>query len=199
MFTSTDLLFLGVIIVLLLALGVLITLGNERARRATLELRDVAREYALADLRIRREAMSRAIQYDDQDKAVAAISQILLDVVGQKRELAEINLAPGGVVAITCLELSGREAILTPAREAYLEAYPDKREAVTGEHLVNGLNSGEFVVEELAAVAHFLGAQAMPRTEEWTLLEVGGSGSAVVHARRRGISGLLGRLLPART
>jgi len=199
MFTLTDLLFLSVIIILLMALGALIALGNERVRRATLELRSVARDYALADLRMRREAMSRAIQYDDKDKAVAAISQILLDVIGEKRELAEVSLVPGQVVAVSCLELSGREAVLTPSRDAYLEAYAGKRDMVTQEYPVNGLNSGEFVTEELAAVARFLGAQALPRTEEWIMLEVGRSRSDVVRARRKGLPGFLGRLLPART
>lgn len=199
MFTSTDLLFLGVIVILLIALGALISLGNERVRRATLELRDVTRDYALADLRMRREAMSRAIQYDDKDKVVAAISQILLDVIGEKRELAEVNLVPGQVLAVSCLELSGREAIFTPSREAYFEAYTGKREMVTQERSVNGLNSGEFVTEELAAVARFLGAPALPRTEEWTLLEVGYSHSDVVRARQKRLPGFLGRLLPART
>ena len=184
MLTTTDFLFVLIIILVFVGLAVVISLGNERVRWATLELRDVARNYALADLQMRRDGLVRDIRFDSKDKAMAAILQILLDVLGNQPELSEINLEPGPVVAIVCLEMSGRQRILPPAKAAYLELYPAKKDLITCEYAVNGLGAGEFVVAELEAVAHCLGAQAMPRTQEWTLLVLAASRVEAAQARR---------------
>ncbi len=67
MFTFEDLILLVSVLVALIALGAVIAVSNERVRRATLEVRDAARAWALEDLAMKRESARRAIQFENTD------------------------------------------------------------------------------------------------------------------------------------
>lgn len=170
MLVSSDYILLFCILLSLVALGAVITIGNERVRQATLQVRDMAQAYALADLAIRREQARATFTFSNPADGLKTLSQIALDVTGQRHEFVQLSIANGPVTAITVLTKDGSEAVFTPSADAYLKGNPAKRKHVQQTHLVNGLVSGPFVVEELSALAQFLGVTALPRTEQWNLI-----------------------------
>lgn len=170
MLVSSDFILLICILLSLIALGIVITIGNERVRRATLQVRDVAQAYALADLAIRRDQARATFTFSNPADGLKTLSQIALDVTGQRHELTQLSVVNGPVTAIAVLTKDGSEAVFTPSADAYLKANPAKRKRVQETHLVNGLVSGPFVVEELSALAQYLGVTALPRTEQWSLI-----------------------------
>lgn len=170
MFTSTDI-FLAICLVIALgALGAAITIGNERVRRATLQVRDVARHYALADLAMRREQARAAFTFATPADGLRTLNQIALDVTGERHELVQMSVVAGAIPAITARGRDESEFIFTPSADAYLNASPDKRRRVQQLCSIDGLVSGPFVVEELSALAQHLGLSALPRTEQWSLI-----------------------------
>jgi hypothetical protein len=180
-FTTFELTLIGAILLVLLAIGVLITLGNERVRRATLQVRTVIREYALTDLAMKREQHRQARHYASKEGALAELRQILLDVTGRHYELTDLLAWQSmPVPAISTQSIGGEQLILTPAAEAYLESRRQAGRPLPKRQLtiiqVDALNSSEFVVAELEAIARHLagseGPASLPRTEHWDLILV---------------------------
>lgn len=180
-FTTFELTLIGAILLVLLAIGILITLGNERVRRATLEVRAVIREYALTDLAMKREQHRQARHYASKEAALAELRQILLDVTGRHYELTDLlSWQSMPVPAISARSIGGEQLILTPAAEAYLESRRRAGRPLLKRQLaitqVDALNSTEFVIAELEAIAcHLAGSEGpalLPRTEHWDLLIV---------------------------
>ncbi len=169
MLTPSELILIFCVIVALLALGATITVSNERVRAATLQVRDVAREYALADMAMRREQARQSIAYVNSADGLLTLSQIALDVTGEKREFNQLSFAAGAVIAVAARSKDGSEAIFTPSLRAFVEANPQRRGRARRVYAVSGLVSGPFVVEELGELARSLGATALPRTEQWEL------------------------------
>jgi hypothetical protein len=158
------------VLLAILALAAIITLGNERVRRATLDVRDVAHAYALGDLAMRREQARRTFSFANQAESLQALEQIALDAAKCRYELLSLSVAPGAIAALLTVSREGETCIFTPSADSFLKAHPAYIRRVSERHLISGLNGSPFVIEELEAVAHGLGLTALPRTEEWVLL-----------------------------
>ena len=141
------------IFVAILALGAVITIGNERVRRATLQVREVAHEYALADLAMRREQARRSISFANQAECLQALEQIALDASKERHEMTSITVAPSSVAAMVVSTRNGSLCIFTPSAEMFFKANPAYARRAVEEYAVNGLTSHPFVVAELEAVA----------------------------------------------
>lgn len=168
MLTISELILIFCVIVALLALGATITVSNERVRAATLQVRDVAREYALADLAMRREQARQKMAATNLD-GLQMLAQIALDVTGEKREFNQLSVAAGAAIAVMARSKDGSEAVFTPSVRAFVEANPQRRGRASRVYTVSGLVSGPFVVEELGELTRSLGATALPRTEQWEM------------------------------
>jgi hypothetical protein len=177
------------IFIAILALGAVIAIGNERVRRATLQVREVAHEYALADLAMRREQARRSISFATQAECVQALEQIALDASKERHEMTNITVAPGSVAALVASTRNGSLCILTPSAETFLTANPAYARRAVEQYAVNGLTSNPFVIAELEAIARWHGITALPRTEEWSLLVVPSEDYSLL--ARRGLSRFL--------
>ncbi|MBM3272575.1 hypothetical protein FJY94_04870 [Candidatus Kaiserbacteria bacterium] len=169
MLTFTDMILLASVIIALIALGAVIAVGNERVRQATLHLRDVAHEWALADIALKREGQRASFQFPDAAERLRALAQITLDVTGEAPDFVQVDLASGPVLALVARNRDGSEMVFTPSVQAFFNWSPSLRRRATACRAINGLVSEPFVIEKLEAAALSLGATALPRTEEWTL------------------------------
>ncbi len=179
MFTFEDLILLVSVLVALIALGAVIAVSNERVRRATLEVRDVARAWALEDLAMKHESARRAIQFENTD-APHALSQIALDVTGARTDFADARIAPGNVPALIARTAAGVETVFTPSAKAFLKANPAYARRVKATRQVSALEAGPFVAEELAAIGQACGLTALPRTEQWEMLSLGADDHSIM-------------------
>lgn len=173
------------ILLAIVALGVVISIGNERVRRATLQLRDVAREYALADLAMRRERAREAFVFQSAADVLRALEQIALDAAKERVELASVSAAPGPTAALVAQRKDGGgAAVFTPSADVYLKANPADRRRVQKQHAIDGLASNPFVIEELTALARTQGVTALPRARQWSLLLLGPEDYSILPKRR---------------
>lgn len=170
MLTTPELILMFCVFVALLALGAVITVSNERVRAATLQVRDVAREYALADLAMRRAQARQSIVFDNPADAMRALAQIAFDVTGERREFIASSADAGQMIALSAAIDGGGEAIFTPSARAFLNVNPHLRYRPKRIYPVNGMVSNPFVVEEIESVAQYLGARVLPRVEQWELV-----------------------------
>ena len=169
MLTPTDSIIILCIIAALVALGVVIALSNERVRRATLQVRDVTREYALADLAMRRESARRAIAYSSPAEALLVLTQIAFDVSGKRYALSQLS-ATKDTTAIVARTQDLYDLVFAPNDKAYFASHPSARSRKPALYDVNGMTSGAFVAQELEAAAQSAGITTLPRVESWTLI-----------------------------
>lgn len=170
MIDPAELILAVCILLAILTLGLVITIGNERVRRATLQVRQVAHEYALADLAMRREHVRQTISFADEGECLQALEQIALDASKERQNLTSVSFAPGAVAALVCKTRTGAVCVFTPSTEAFLKSNPAYARRGLQHFVINGLTSQPFVIQELEAVARWHGLSALPRTEEWSLL-----------------------------
>lgn len=158
------------ILLAIVALGAVITASNERVRQATLEVRDVAHDYALADLAIRRDQARRSFNFGNHEECLQALEQIAFDAAKKRREFTSTAVAPGAVPALVGTSRAGETYVFTPSAKTYLSSHPVPWRRTVERYSIDGLSSSPFVVEELEAVARWHGLSALPRTENWSLL-----------------------------
>ncbi len=158
------------ILAAIVALGGALSWSNERVRRATLEVRDVARDYALADLAIRRDQARRSFNFGSQEECLRTLEQIAFDAAKKRREFTSAAVAPGSEAALIATSRIGETYVFTPSAKTYLSSHPVSWRRVVERYTIDGLSSSPFVVEELEAVARWHGLSALPRTENWSLL-----------------------------
>lgn len=170
MLTTTDAILMLCAAAALIALGAVITIGNERVRRATLQVRDVAREYALADLAMRRDQARSSFNFGSQEECLRALEQIAFDAAKKRCEFTSTAVAPGAVPALVATSRDGATYVFTPSAKTYLSSHPVSWPRKIERYTIDGLSSSPFVVEELEAVARWHGLSALPRTENWSLL-----------------------------
>ncbi len=167
----TEAVAFACILLAMAGLAATITLSNERVRRAIEQARKAYLESALLDLAMRREQTGREISFTAQAEAIRALEQIALDAGGQRRELASLSLSQTeGVPAIVALTKDGYTILFTPSASFWLAANPGVKRRLSTAYPVNGLVSHPFVIEELCAVARFLGMQVVPRTQAWDMV-----------------------------
>ena len=169
MLTPTDSIIILCIIAALVALGTVIALSNERVRRATLQVRDVTREYALADLAMRRENARRSISYASPADALPSLTQIALDVSGKRYDLSQLS-ATKDTTAIVARTRDLYDLVFAPNDKAYFASHLSARSRKPVLYDVNGMTSGAFVAQELEAAAQAAGITTLPRVESWTLI-----------------------------
>lgn len=168
--TNDGWLLLGVMAsVLMLALT--ITIGNERVRRATQRLGDVAREWALAELAMKRAAHRQTLHVSAVNDATRLLRQIALDVSGETLEFSAVEL--GAVEDGLCLiarTANGHTACFVPVARRFLAGVPAARRRHQKTYAIHALRSAPLVIEEIEAVARLFGVSALPRTEQWELV-----------------------------
>ena len=169
MLTPTDSIIILCIIAALVALGTVIALSNERVRRATLQVRDVTRDYALADLAMRRESARRSISFSSPVDALPSLTQIALDVSGKRYDLAQLS-ATKDTTAIVARTRDLYDLVFAPNDKAYFASHLSARSRKPVLYDVNGMTSGAFVAQELEAAAQAAGITTLPRVESWTLI-----------------------------
>ena len=184
MLTPTDSLIILCIIAALVAIGVVISLSNERVRRATLQVRDVTRDYALADLAMRRESARRAISYSSPAETLLALTQIAFDVSGKRYDLSLLS-ATNDTTAIVARTRDLHDLVFAPNDKVYFASHPSARSRQPKIHDVNGMTSGAFVTQELEAAAQSVGITTLQRVESWTLIVLEPQDDAA--AMRRGV------------
>jgi hypothetical protein len=94
-------------------IGVLISIGNERQRRALEELRSDLRQWALGDLEIKREKAVREIQIIDP---LAWLRDVTRRVTGRARELRDVAKVLDNPEAIVVTTTDGRYLMFSPVR-----------------------------------------------------------------------------------
>lgn len=172
------------ILAAILVLGAVVTVGNERVRQATLQVRQVVHDYALADLAMRRDQARRGFSFASQAECLRVLEQIALDAAGEHCEFIQLAVDPDPGTALVVTDRKGGRQVFTPSAEAFLKANPASGRRLTGRYSICGLKSTPFVVQELEAVAHWHGQSALPRTEEWWLLVMAPEDYSVLPGRR---------------
>ena len=180
------------ILIAILVLGAVITLGNERVRRATLQVGQVVHAYALADLAMRRDGARQTFKFASAEDCQRALEQIALDVCKEPQALNAVTRAPGPVAALIGKTGTGGSSVFTPSPDAFLVSNPAYARRGLQRHAINGLTSHPFVIEELEAVAHWHGLSVLPRTEEWNLLIVPSEDQSLLPRRSGWLSFRLG-------
>jgi len=105
-----ELLLAFAVITAVIIFGALISLGNERQRKAIDELREHVVLWALQDLRIKREHLARDVRVDDP---ISWLNQLVTGVYGKNMDLtvSEIFENPQ---ALLCTARDSRKVVLSP-------------------------------------------------------------------------------------
>jgi hypothetical protein len=185
----TETLLAICVLIAIAALGAAITAGNERVRRATLEVRDVARDYALADLAMRRARARRDFSFASQEECMRVLEQIALDAAKRQPQFTSTAVTADGAMALLAMSKNGETYVFTPSAKAYLASNPVSRRHSVERFAIDGLIAGPFVIEELESVARWHGLTALPRTPAWSLLVLPPDDYSLLPRQ-----GLLGRL-----
>lgn len=99
-------------------IGVLISIGNERQRRALEQLRADLRQWALGDLEIKREKAVREIQIIDP---LAWLRDVARRVTGRARELRDVAKIMESPDAIVVSAVDGSYLMFSPAGPTQLK------------------------------------------------------------------------------
>jgi hypothetical protein len=99
-------------------IGVLISIGNERQRRALEELRSDLRQWALGDLEIKREKAVREIQIIDP---LAWLRDVTRRVTGRARELRDVAKILDNPEAIVVTATDGSYLMFSPVRPSQIK------------------------------------------------------------------------------
>lgn len=106
-----DAVFAILVLGAMIFFGALISVGNERQRKALEGIREQASQWAIQDLRLKREKLAREVQVDDP---VAWLNQVVAKVYGENLDLtvAEVFDNPQ---ALVCTAKDGRKVVFSPA------------------------------------------------------------------------------------
>ena len=120
-----------VLLASLLFLGLLISAGNERQRKAIDGLREQAETWAEQDIRIKREKVAREISVSDPLVWLESVSAAAL---GEPPKLLSLSTwQKENLVALIALCADGRRLVFTPVpRKRLLAALKEKKSALTG-------------------------------------------------------------------
>ncbi len=91
--------------------GALISAGNERQRKAIDGIREQTAQWAMQDLRIKREKFAREVKVDDP---VAWLNRVVAKVVGEDLGLVVTEVFENPH-ALVCTAKDGRKVLLSPA------------------------------------------------------------------------------------
>jgi len=102
--------FLGITVVLAVVIfGALISIGNERQRKAIDELREQVVAWAIQDVHIKREKVKMEIKIDDP---VAWLNSVITNVYGTQLDLSVFEVVDGPK-ALICDRQDGGKAIVS--------------------------------------------------------------------------------------
>jgi len=104
-----DAIFAILVLGAVIFFGALISAGNERQRKAIDGIRERAAQWAMQDLRIKREHLARDVKMDDP---VAWLNRVVAKVVGEDLEL-DIKDFSNDKKQIGCITADGRMVILS--------------------------------------------------------------------------------------
>jgi hypothetical protein len=183
-----ELLFALLLTFSLLFIGLLISAGNERQRKAIDGLREEAEAWAEQDIRIKREALAREIFVPD---ALTWLESVSAAALGQPPKLLSVSSwRKDNLAALTAVCQDGRRLVFTPLpRKRLLDALKEKKSALAG---VSGtiigdkpaktpwwelsvLSSGMFFDIEANQVWNSVMSEPLP-SGRLTLYEVAGAG-----------------------
>ena len=105
-----------VVVIAVIIFGALLSMGNERQRRAIDGLREQIVLWAMQDLRIKREKLAREVKVDDP---LAWLNKAVAKVTGNNRDLggSEFFDEPQ---ALVCSSTDGDKVVITPLSPAAL-------------------------------------------------------------------------------
>ncbi len=167
------------------ALGVLVWVALLAHRRAIVRSFE---SWALADLRLRHEAVreSRQFAVDGDDQALVLLEQVALDATGARPNITHLvrnrtRIAPVAAIVAFSSE-TARHWVFSPATPDQMRRAARDRDraqtlfgregwrSVKQRHAIDALNSSPFVADNLAAVLRYLvndSTSPLPRTEQW--------------------------------
>ena len=90
--------------------GALISAGNERQRKALEGIREQAAQWAMQDLRLKREKLAREVKVDDP---VAWLNQVVEKVYGENLDLTVTEVFDNPQ-ALVCTAKDGRKVVFSP-------------------------------------------------------------------------------------
>lgn len=105
-----DAIFAILVLGAVIFFGALISAGNERQRKAIDGIREQAAQWAMQDLRIKREHLARDVKVDDP---VAWLNQVIAKAVGEDLELVVTEVFDNPQ-ALVCVANDGRKIVFTP-------------------------------------------------------------------------------------
>lgn len=121
---------LGISILLaVILLGALISLGNERQRRALDGIRQQAASWAAEDLRLKRGKLAREVQVEDPLKWLDAVANRVLGVSPRLVQLLPHNLQQGELQILLGVCADRQRLLLSPLpKKALIKAIYDRRQ-----------------------------------------------------------------------
>ena len=126
-----EILITVVVLSSLLFLGLLISIGNERQRKAIDGLREQAEAWAEQDIRIKREKVAREISIQNPLAWLESVSAAALG--GPPKLLSLSTWQQDNLVALIGLCHDGRRLVFTPVpRKRLLSAFKKKKGVLTG-------------------------------------------------------------------
>lgn len=142
------------ILVTLVVLGVVITIGNEKQRRAIEEVRKQIEDWASEDIRIRREKIAREIKVDDP---LQWVSRVASSTFGYSVKVEEMErYENGGVARALVCQAGNTRLVLTPVapKEFVSLVAPKKsKDKLSGYHVsILGSKPAKVPVYELSVL-----------------------------------------------
>jgi len=103
--------------------GALISAGNERQRKALDGIREQTAQWAMQDLRLKREKLARDVKVDDP---VAWLNQMVVKVYGEDLDLTVTEVFDNPQ-ALVCSAKDGRKVVFSPASPADINSLTNRR------------------------------------------------------------------------
>ena len=105
-----DAIFAILVLGVVILFGALISAGNERQRKAIDGIREQAAQWAMQDLRLKREHLARDVKVDDP---VVWLNRVVAKVVGEDLELVVTEILDNPK-ALMCMTSGGQKMVLSP-------------------------------------------------------------------------------------
>lgn len=102
--------------------GALISAGNERQRKALEGIREQATQWAIQDLRLKREKLAREVKVDDP---LAWLNQVVEKVYGENLALTVTEVFDGPQ-ALVCVDKNGRKVVFSPVSGDKIRVTPQQ-------------------------------------------------------------------------
>ncbi len=135
-----EILLTVTIVTALVALGVTISLGNERQRQAIQGLREQVRAWTEQDIRLKREKLSRSVVVEDAQGWLIGLTARLWGVGVEIVKLTTLQVKDAPAVVMLCQD--GRRLVLTPTpHQKFLEAVTRRRKGALAQMEVGVLGS----------------------------------------------------------